>query len=313
MALDAASQAFMEQAAAAGGKPLQDCSPEEARATGAAMVAMFGEGPAMADVGDRELVGKDGEKFSVRILRPTPRPTGIIVYYHGGGWVTGDIDMFDTLGRQLAERTNCAVVLVNYRKAPENPYPVPVEDAWTALQWADEHKAELAAADVALIVAGDSAGGNLAAVMALRARDHQGPDLAAQVLACPVTDHDFTRASYLSGTAQQILTSEGMVWFFDHYVPDSFRHMQEVSPMRAASLADLPPTIIFTAVHDPLHDEGVAYADALQAAGNDVIFKDFEDQMHDFWMMVGVLPAAADALTFVVDSLESHLATPAQR
>lgn len=307
MTLDAVSQAFMEQAAAAGGKPLQDCTPEEGRASGAAMAQMFGTGPEMDQVENLDLTGHDGGSFNIRVLKPTPAPAGVIVYYHGGGWVTGEIDMFDTLGRQLAQRTNATVVLVNYRKAPENPYPTPVEDAWTALQWADEHRAALAGPDAPLIVAGDSAGGNLTAVMTLRARDNNGPAITAQVPICPVTDHDFTRPSYSDPASQQNLTDQAMFWFFNHYVPEEHRDNQDVSPLRAASLENLPPAITFTAAHDPLHDEGVAYAEALKAAGNTVVFRDFDDQMHDFWMMVGVLPAAATAMEFVVENLAAHL------
>ena len=153
---------------------------------------------------------------------PPQGARGVIVYLHGGGWVIGAIDEFDTLARKLAERTSCAVVLVDYRLAPEHRYPTAVDDCYAALEWTAAHLADIAGRDdVPLIVAGDSAGGNLAAVMALRARDRDGPKIALQVLIYPVTDADFDRPSYVDPENQLLLTRDAMVWFWDHYVPDA--------------------------------------------------------------------------------------------
>src|SRR3954451_13498735 len=171
MALDYATKAIMEQFASSGAKPLHESSVEEARELTKAFAAMAGPGPTMARAEDPE-VAVEGGRIPVRVLVPPQGARGVIVYYHGGGWVIGAIDEFDTMARKLAERTSCAVVLVDYRLAPEYRYPTAVDDCYAALEWAAARLEEITGRpDVPLIVAGDSAGGNLAAVMALRARD----------------------------------------------------------------------------------------------------------------------------------------------
>src|ERR1700686_2795493 len=183
------------------------------------MVELYGEGPQMARVENLELDAPDGERFGLRLLVPEGRSAGVIVYYHGGGWVVGAPDQFDALGRTLAERTACVVVLVDYRLSPEHPYPTAVRDAWTALEWVAANVDRIAGRPVPLIVAGDSAGGNLAAVVAQQARE-SGPKIALQVLVYPVTDCDFDRPSYLDPENQLIVSRETMAWFWNHYAPD---------------------------------------------------------------------------------------------
>ncbi len=221
MAVDYATKAILEQMASAGGKPLHESTPEEARELGKAFAAMAGPAPTMGRVEDHELA-VDGGAIPIRVLVPPQGARGVIVYLHGGGWVIGAIDESDTLARKLAERTSCAVVLVDYRLAPEHRYPTAVDDSYAALEWTSAHLVEIAGRDdIPLIVAGDSAGGNLAAVMALRARDRNGPKIALQVLIYPVTDVDFDRPSYVDPENQLILTRDAMIWFWDHYTPDA--------------------------------------------------------------------------------------------
>ncbi len=243
MSLDHATLAFLAASAEAAGpdaKPMWQMSPAEARATAAAMNEMFGTGPEMHRTEDHVLDASDGGSFRVRVHVPRESPTGVFVYLHGGGWVLQDIDGYDTLGRQLAEKSGCAVVLVDYRKAPEHPFPAAVEDSWTALTWAGEHLAEIAGAQVPLYVGGDSAGGNLSAVMALRARENGGPVIAKQVLIYPVTDADFTRPSYTEEENQTLLTTEFMTWFWDQYVPDAEqRKHPDAAPFHAEDLSGL--------------------------------------------------------------------------
>ena len=217
----------------------------------------------MSRAEDRTVMSADGHPIPIRVLVPQQGARGVIVYLHGGGWVIGTIDEFDTLARKLAERTSCAVVLVDYRLAPEHRYPTAVDDCDAALDWTAEHLADIAGHDdVPLIVAGDSAGGNLAAVMAQRARDRDGPAIALQVLIYPVTDADFDRPSYVDPDNQLLLTREGMVWFWDHYVPDAAQRAEpDASPLHAAILERLPPAVVLTAEHDVLRDEGEAYAE----------------------------------------------------
>jgi acetyl esterase len=305
MTLDVATRAVLEQMAGAGGKPLHECTPEEARAFGAELAALAGPAPAMARSEDHQ-VTVEGRQIPVRVLVPLQGARGVIVYYHGGGWVIGTIDEFDTLARKLAERTSCAVVLVDYRLAPEHRYPAAVDDSYAALEWAAGRLVAITGkADVPLIVAGDSAGGNLAAAMALRARDRNGPAIALQVLVYPVTDTDFDRPSYAEADNQLILTREAMVWCWDHYAPDASRRGEpDASPLRAADLAGLPPAVVLTAEHDVLRDEGEAYVDRLKEAGVPVDFKRHAGQMHGFFTFL-LLPGSERGFQQVVKAVQA--------
>ena len=308
MALDVASAALLAQMADAGGKPLHESTPDEARALGKAFAAMAGPAPAMGRREDHA-IAVDGGRIPVRVLVPKQGARGVIVYYHGGGWVIGNIDEYETLARKLAERTSCAVVLVEYRLAPEYRYPVAVDDSWAALEWTAARLGEIAGrTDVPLMVAGDSAGGNLAAVMAQRARDRGGPAIALQVLVYPVTDASFDRPSYTDAENQLVLTREAMVWFFDHYTPDASRRTEpDASPLRAESFADLPPAVVLTAEHDVLRDEGEEYAERLRAAGVPVDAKRHEGQMHGFFTML-FLPGSERGMQQVVRAVRACIA-----
>ena len=286
MPLDWATAELLEQMAAGGGKPLHESTVEEARGLAAGLADQVGPAPAMFRVEEHSLPVPDGA-VPIRVLVPLEQPAGVIVYYHGGGWVVGSINESDTVARKLAERTSCSVVLVDYRLAPEHRYPVAVDDSWAALEWVGEHLAEIAAPGVPLFVAGDSAGGNLAAVMALRSRDRGGPTIASQILIYPVTDADFERPSYTDPENQLLLTREAMVWFWDHYEPDAERRSEaDASPLQAADLAGLPPAVVLTAEYDVLRDEGEAYAERLRDAGVPVNFQRYEGQTHGFFTLL---------------------------
>src|SRR5215213_5057344 len=254
----------------------------------ASFAAMAGPGPKMSRSEDRTVMSADGHPIPIRVLVPQQGARGVIVWLHGGGWVIGTIDEFDTLARKLAERTSCAVVLVDYRLAPEHPYPTAVDDCYAALEWTAGRLEELTGqSDVPLIVAGDSAGANLSAVMALRARDRNGPKIALQVLIYPVTDADFDRPSYHDPDNQLILTRDAMVWFWDHYAPDAARRTEpDASPLRATDLSGLPPAVVVTAEHDVLRDEGEAYAQRLREAGVPVDLRRHEGQTHGFFTIL---------------------------
>ena len=237
MALDEASTALLTQLGESGLPPISDMTPEQARSLGPALAEMYGPGP------DVEHVVEPAEApVPVRVIVPGGTPRGVVVYYHGGGWVIGALDEFETLGRTLAVRTGCVVVLVDYRLAPEHRYPTAVDDAWSALRWVDEHAETLAGARVPVIVAGDSAGGNLAAIVARRARDAGGPSLAGQVLVYPVTDANVDRRSYVDPANQLLVSRAAMIWFWGHYAPDpAQRGEPDASPLRAEDLGGLPP------------------------------------------------------------------------
>jgi acetyl esterase len=305
MALDYASKALLEQMASAGGKPLHECTPEEARALGESLAALAGPAPKMARVEDHD-IPVEGGTIPVRVLVPPQAVHGVIVYLHGGGWVIGTIDEYETMARKLAERTSCAIVLVGYRLAPEHRYPTAVDDSYAALEWTAEHLEAIAGrADAPLIVAGDSAGGNLTAIMALRARDRNGPPITLQVLIYPVTDADFDRPSYRDAENQLILTREAMVWFWDHYAPDaSHRAEPDASPARAVDLAGLPPAVVLTAEHDVLRDEGEEYAERLTQAGVPVDFRRHTGQMHGFFTLL-MLPGSERGYQQVVKAIKS--------
>lgn len=216
-------------------------------------------------------------------------PGRTLVWCHGGGWVTGDLDYSDELCRFLAHDAKCTVVSVDYRLAPEHPYPAALDDT----------RAALTALDGLLAVGGDSAGANLAAVCA---REHRSR-LAFQVLVYPVTDHDFTRPSYLR--ADLPMGAEVTRWFWDNYVPDvSLRDRPDVSPLRA-DLAGLPPAHIVVAGNDPLHDEGIAYADSLRVAGVRVTVTDYPSQVHGFFRLTGADPAARAAVPSLTDAVRT--------
>ncbi|MFN3214770.1 MAG: alpha/beta hydrolase fold domain-containing protein [Henriciella sp.] len=309
MKLDFASTALLAQLAAMGGPGFHEMSPEEARLAGAGISNSYPPGPDMVSVRDEMITGADGASFRARILIPNETPCAAIVYYHGGGWVLGDIDQYDTLGRQMAARTGAAVILVDYRKAPEHPYPAAVHDAWDALKWVDENIGSIAGQPVPIIVGGDSAGGNLAAVVAQKAKAENGPDISLQLLVYPVTDGAMDTKSYADPDNQLLLNTPLMEWFWDHYVPDKTRRSEpEASPARADDLSGLPPALVVTAEYDVLRDEAEAYGEALQAAGVPVTMKRFDRQMHNFFAMPGMLPAAATALEYVGQQIDRHLA-----
>jgi acetyl esterase len=308
MALDEATAGLLAAMAELGTKPLQELSPQEAREFGRMQRELSGPGPEVASVYDESVATPDGSQFGVRILIPDGEPLALIVYYHGGGWVIGSVDEFDALGRTLADRLRACVVLVDYRLAPEHRYPAAADDAWTALQWADQRMTSIAGRRVPLVVMGDSAGGNLSAVVARRARDAGGPHVDHQVLVYPVTDADLDTGSYLDPANQLLLTRESMTWFWDHYAPDPADRLHpDASPLRAADLAGLAPAIVLTAEHDVLLDEGEAYADRLRAAGVPVELRRFAGQMHGFFAMVNVLPGSADAIDYVTEQLGARL------
>jgi acetyl esterase len=309
MALDQASVAWLEQARDSGFPPVYELTPAQARENSATLRRQRqpGPGPELARVEDAK-VPVSGGSVPVRVLVPPGQPRAVIVYYHGGGWVLGSIDESDLLGRTLAERTGCAVVLVGYRLAPEYRFPTAVDDSQDALDWAVTHLTEIAGSPVPVVVAGDSAGGNLAAVLARRARSHGGPPISLQVLVYPVTDCDLSTTSYTDPANQLILSAQSMVWFWDHYAPEqAARTHPDASPLRAPDVSHLPPAVIITAEHDVLRDEGELYATRLVKAGVPVVFRRFDGQMHGFFTQVGILTATDEAIDFIAGAVKDHL------
>lgn len=302
MPLEPVSLALLMQLAEPRNPPMHEGTPAIARMSGPIFAGMSGRGPDVGAVRNTKLTTLDGDSIRVRVLEPAGPPRSVIVYFHGGGWVIGDIDLqYDHVARHLVNLTDSTVVLVNYRKAPEHPFPAALEDSWLGLTWA----ADLASADVPLIVAGDSAGGNIATVLARWARDRGGPRIAYQALIYPVTDVDFDRPSYVDPQNQLLLGRDTMLWFWNHYLPDPrARQQPDAAPLRA-DLSGLPPALVYVAELDPLHDEGVAYARALEAAGVPVALAEAEGQMHGFFQMAAILPGYTTGIELVAEHIRT--------
>ena len=251
----------------------------------------------------------------VRIYWPpseTEESLPIVVFYHGGGWAIGDLDTHDHVARAHAIGAKAIVVSVDYRLAPEHPFPAGVEDAWAALQWVGGHAAELGGEPSRIAVAGDSAGGNLAAVMALRARDAGGPPLAFQLLWYPVAVGDLSLPSFTENADAPLLNSEVTSAFLTWYLPgmdmsDPKALPTDLAPANAATLAGLPPAFIGTAEHDPLRDDGGKYAEMLAAAGVPVQLSNEPTMVHGYASLAMASPVAAEATDRGLAALKAAL------
>ena len=292
MPLHPQAKAFLDGIEASGAPPLHELSPEEARAATGMITELVGAGPRVATVEDFTIATTAGE-IGTRRYEPEDA-AGTIVWFHGGGWVICDLDTHDAVCRLLASTSGCRLIAVDYRRAPEHPFPAPLEDCWDVLL-----AVAAGAGDAPLVIAGDSAGGNMAAACTLRARDRGGPALALQLLVCPVVDHDMTTASYRErGSGPDLFTTaKDMEWFWNLYLPDpAARSVPDASPLRAEDFSRLPPAIVITAEYDPLRDEGIAYAQRLEAAGVPVTHRHHDDMFHDFFSFVNLIDAGNEAV-----------------
>lgn len=285
--------------------PLAQYPVEEARAV-AAELRGDGDGPPLGEVTDRTIPGPD-EDLPVRSYRPpTDGPHPTVVYFHGGGWVIGGIESHDLLCRHLANEADAVVVSVDYRLAPEHPFPAAVEDAYAATEWVAEH-ADAVGGDGRLAVAGDSAGGNLAAIVSLMARDRDGPSIEHQGLIYPATSAAEDWPSREENAEGYFLTERDMTWFFDHYLESDVHARNPYAfPMGACDLSGLPPATVQTAGFDPLRDEGVAYAEQLEDAGVAVSHHHYPDAIHGFVTMLAE-PARVDRAYDAIGDLAADL------
>jgi acetyl esterase len=312
MALDPQAKAVIEAAIKSGRPAYHQLSPKDAR-------QLFLETrplstPTPPEIGAVKNLTADGPHgpIPLRVYRPagvsdsTRLPA--YVYFHGGGWVIGDLETHDVLCRQLTGASGVSVISVDYRLAPEHKFPAAADDAWAATRWIVAHAAPLGVDGPRLAVGGDSAGGNLAAVVALMARDAGGPTIALQVLLYPVTDLGAESKSYADFAEGYMLTRDSMRWFRAHYLAGAGDATDwRVSPLRASSLAGLPPALVITAGFDPLRDEGDAYAARLRDAGVTVDSVCFGGMIHGFAGMGKVLGSAHRAVTLIGDALRQAL------
>jgi acetyl esterase len=300
MALDAQAKAFLESIASTGAPALSTMTPEQGRAFFGQMHALGGEVEEVAKVENHVIQVADGE-FKVRVY--TPEGTGpfpLFIYYHGGGYVVGDVDLVDRLSRTITNAAQVIVVSVDYRLAPEHKYPVPVNDGYAAVEWAYNNAGHFNGDASRIAVGGDSAGGNLAAVTSLKAKQEKGPHITAQVLLYPVTDFACESESYNENGTDYNLTTLDMIWFRDHYL-SSATEIEDVyvSPLRSNNLADLPQALIITAQFDPLRDDGARYAEKLKQYGNQVEYQCYEGMIHGFAWFAGVLDQGKAVITHV--------------
>jgi acetyl esterase len=294
--VDPQVQGILDQMAESGLPPFEHMSVPQAREVGhAAYVGLQGPGPEVASVVHRFIPGPTAD-LPVRIYTPEGEgPFGAIVFYHGSGWVILSIETCDSSMRSLANDTGCVVVAVNYQKAPEHKFPVPFNDAWAGLTWVASHAEELNVDPARIAVGGDSAGGNLAAAVALKARDEGGPAIAFQLLIYPAVDFDVDTPSALENAEGYLLQRESMRWFWGLYLhgapePPDWR----ACPLRAESHADLPPAFIVTAEFDPLRDDGRRYADKLRSDGVKVTYTNYDGMVHGFYWMQAVVDRTRD-------------------
>lgn len=313
MALDPKARHILDLVAAAGNPPLHQRTPEQARAT-LVTQPLAGEPEPVASVEDHTVPAGDAA-LPVRIYRPDATgPLPALVYYHGGGWVVGNLDAVDVPCRRLANRAGCVVVSVDYRLAPEHKFPTAVEDAYAAARWVTANAGALGVDPARVAVGGDSAGANLAAVVALMSRDRGHFRLCHQTLLYPITNHAFDTASYRDNAEGYYLTRDGMAWFWNHYLGDAQdgRHPY-ASPLLAPDHTGLPPALVITAEFDPLRDEGEAYGRRLAAAGVPVEVTRYDGMIHGFCWMPGVLAQGGQALDQAGDALRRAFAASETR
>jgi acetyl esterase len=298
MAVTPEVQAFLDLLAEAEGPEPSELTPDAVRDTYRALYALVPK-PEVASVVDRTVPGPAGE-VPVRVYAPEvggePRP--VLVWFHGGGYVIGDLETTDNTARALAARSGAIVVSVDYRLAPEHPFPAAIDDAVEVTRWVAEHANEIGGDGFRLAVGGHSAGANLAAVVSQLAKAMSGPAIGLQVLGCPAVDASTERPSMVDNGEGYFLTADTMRWFIATYLTgrEGDRANPRVSPLLATDLTGLPPAVIITAEHDPLRDEGNAYAEALRAAGVHVDHRCYDGEIHDFYTLEGILPDASTAL-----------------
>ena len=307
------ARALLDLLIARGIPPVESLPHDEARRTYRERRAVLQpEPPPMAEVRELQADGPHGP-IPLRLYRPAHAEAGalpVLVYYHGGGWVIGDLDTHDTLCRELADNAGVAVVAVDYRLGPEHRFPAAFDDALAATHWVHANAGALGLDPTRLAVGGDSAGGNLAAGVCLAARDLAEGSLPIvfQLLIYPATDMRRRHASHVANGKGYLLTSDTITWFHDHYIDDPRHDLDwRASPLLHADLARLPPALVVTAGYDPLRDEGLDYARALADAGTRVSYVCFERQIHGFVTMGKLLDEANTAVALCAAELARHL------
>ena len=309
MPVDPNVELLLSAMAQGGQGGLSDLGVEQARA----MIEQFdtfaaGEKAQLPRIEALTCPGPEGD-IPLRLYSlATEEPLPVVVYFHGGGWVIGNIESHDFVCRKLAYESGLTVISVEYRLAPEHTFPSAAEDCYAVAKWVADNAEQLKVDGSRLAVAGDSAGGNLAAVTSLMARDRGEPQISFQLLVYPVVDGTMSFPSIKENAEGYLLTAKDMVWFYDHYAPEGVdRKSAYLSPLYAPDLTKLPPALVITAEYDPLRDEGEAYADALQQAGVEARSSRYDGMIHGFFGLDAIVPAAAPAMEEAAASLKYWL------
>lgn len=293
MALHPVLEKMLETNRSAGRPAIASCSPDEARTLLSASAVALGEGPQVGQISDLLIPTRSGS-MPGRLFRAGMQEKGLIVYIHGGGWVIGAFKDFDALARTLVARSGSALLMVDYRLAPEHKFPAGLEDVEDAIRWAAAQRHQLIGPGTRLVVAGDSAGANLATVAVTVLKNEI--EIASQLLIYPVADCDFETPSYRLPAEGLFLTRDDMQWFYRHYAPPALWSDPRISPLRANDLKGAAPAWIAVAEHDVLHDEAVAYAERLTAAGVSVELHRYAGVGHGFARMMNLVDTADRAL-----------------
>ncbi|MGC9954598.1 MAG: alpha/beta hydrolase [Rhizomicrobium sp.] len=311
MPLDPLAKAFLDQLAAAPTPKLWELPPAGARQAFTALMALVG--PKDVPIGRIENIAMPGPGGDMKLRVYTPVAAGgealpALVFFHGGGFAIGDLDSHDGLCRLLASESGARVVAVDYRLAPEHKFPAAVEDSYAAVSWVEENAARLGVDANRIAVGGDSAGGTLSAVVCQRAKEADGPKIAGQLLMFPMTQLGGTFASLREFAVGHFLDKQSMEWFYRNYVPPGSDFADpRLSPLLAEDVSGLPPAYVMLGGCDPLHDEGLAYAQKLRAAGVAVTVADYPDMLHSFIYLQAVLPQAYTALAAAAKALRQML------
>lgn len=310
---NAAMQHVLDTLAELGDRPIETLSPQEARLmptpADAVKVIMDREGISSepdisVTVKDIVIPGPHGD-IPLHIYTPPGKgPFPAMVYFHGGGFVLADSKTYDATPRALAKGARAIMVAVDYHQAPEHKFPAALNDAYAAYLWVLLHAEELNVQRLKVAVGGESAGGNLAALVSIMARDKQAPLPVHQLLIYPLTDNDFNTPSYQVNAEAKPLNKAMMQWFFKHYMLPADMNDAHALPMKAASLKGLPSATVITAEIDPLRSEGLAYAERLEEEGVDVEYQDYLEVTHEFFGMSAVVPQARKAQEFAIAELK---------